>query len=496
MNSPDTENAGGNVAEEETPKKLTLEVKVDAPSSCQRHVVVTVSREDIDRYFDTAVQDMVPTAAVPGFRKGNAPKKLVEKRFRSEVKDQVKGTLLMDSMTQATEEQSFSAISEPDFNFQAIELPDDGPLTFEFDIEVRPEFDLPKWKGLQLEKPSKEFGKEEIDQHLKQVLGRYGQLVPHEGPAEMDDFLVCNLKFSHEGKQIEHTEEESIRLRDTLSFADAKWEDFGKEMTGAKAGDKKTVTLTISDEAANQAMRGKQVAMEIEVLEVKRQELPEMDEAFLKTIGGFESEGDLRDYVKQDMERQLTYYQQQRLRQQITEQLTKDANWDLPPELLRRQARRELERAAMELRSAGFGDEEIQAHENELRQNSMASTRKALKEHFILERIAEEEKVEESAQDYDEEVMRIAVQRQESPRRVRAQLEKSGMMDVLRNQIIERKVIDLITSEASFTEVDADLKRGNTAGVDILICGEGDEPQPEAKAEEAKGGEEAASDSE
>ncbi|PQO31178.1 trigger factor [Blastopirellula marina] len=485
MSSPETENAESAVAEAEGPKKLNLDVKVDAPSSCQRHVTVTVSREDIDRYFDVAIEDMVPNAAVPGFRKGNAPKKLVEKRFRSEVKDQVKGTLLMDSMTQATEEQSFSAISEPDFNYSAIELPEDGELTFEFDIEVRPEFDLPKWKGLKLEKPTRGFEKEDIDKHLKQVLGRYASLVPHEGAAEIDDHLVCNLTFKHDGKKIEYAEEESIRLRDTLSFQDAKWEDFGKEMTGAKAGDKKTVTLTISDEAANEAMRGKQVEMEIEVLEVKRTELPEMDEAFLKQIGGFESEGDLRDYVKQDMERQLNYYQQQRLRQQITEELTKDANWELPPALLKRQSARELERAVMELRSAGFAEEDIQAHRNELRQNSMASTRKALKEHFILERIAEEENVEDSQQDYDLEVMQIAMQRGESPRRIRAQLEKGGMMDVLRNQIIERKVIELIQGEATVTEVDADLQQSKTSAVNLLICGEGEEAAPAAE-EEAK----------
>ncbi|MEW4455057.1 trigger factor [Bremerella sp. JC817] len=484
MSSPETENTEGAVAEAEAPKKLTLDVKVDAPSSCQRHVTVTVSREDIDRYFDVAIEDMVPNAAVPGFRKGNAPKKLVEKRFRSEVKDQVKGTLLMDSMTQATEEQSFSAISEPDFNYSAIELPEEGSLTFEFDIEVRPEFDLPKWKGLQLEKPSKEFGKEDIDKHLKQVLGRYASLVPHEGAAETDDYLVCNLTFKHDGQKLAHAEEETIRLREKLSFQDAKWEDFGKEMAGAKAGDKKTVTLTISDEAANEQMRGKQVEMEIEVLEVKRTELPEMDEAFLKQIGGFESEGDLRDYVKQDMERQMAYHQQQRLRQQITEQLTKDANWELPPALLKRQARRELERAILELRSAGFGEDDIRAHENELRQNSMASTRKALKEHFILERIAEEENIEDTPQDYDIEVMQIAMQRGESPRRIRAQLEKGGMMDVLRNQIIERKVIDLINGEATHTETDADLQQSNTAAVNILICGEGEDAAP-AAAEEA-----------
>ncbi|PHS11532.1 MAG: trigger factor [Blastopirellula sp.] len=458
--------------EKEEVKKLTLDMKVDAPSTCQRHVTVTVSKEDVDRYFDNAFQEMMPTASVPGFRPGNAPRKLVEKRFRSEVSNQVKGSLLMDSMAQASDEQDFSAISEPDFDYEAVELPEDGPLTFEFDIEVRPEFDLPKWKGLKLEKPTQKFEKEQIDAHLLQVLARYGQLVPREEAAEEEDYLICNLSFTKDGEELSRMEEESIRLRPTLSFQDTRWEEFGAELTGAKAGDKKTATLKISDEAENEALRGQEVEMEIEVLEVKRMELPEMDEAFLETIGNFESEGDLRDYVKDDMERQFNYHQQNKLRQQITETLTAAADWDLPPELLKRQSKRELDRAVLELRSAGFDDEAIRAHENELRQNSMASTERALKEHFILERIAEEEKVEDSAEDYDLEILRIAAQSDESPRRVRARLEKQGMMDALRNQIIERKVIDLINEAAEFTEVDSDTKKTEVSAVNHAVGGE------------------------
>jgi trigger factor len=107
----------------------------------------------------------------------------------------------------------------------------------------------------------------------------------------------------------------------------------------------------------------------------------------------------------------------------------------------------------MELQSSGFTDDEIRAHGNVLRRNSSRETARALKEHFILERIAEEEKIVESEKDYDVEIERIARQSGESPRRVRAKLEKAGHMDVLRNHIIERKVLDLILSHAKFTDV-------------------------------------------
>src|SRR5437868_8000083 len=128
-------------AAEEKRERINLEVKIDAPSACQRHVTIKIPHEDVERYFDDAFGELMPGATVPGFRAGRAPRKLVEHRFKKEVKDQVKSNLLMDSMAQVSEEQKLAAISEPDIDLKAVEVPDEGPMTFEFDIEVRPDFD-------------------------------------------------------------------------------------------------------------------------------------------------------------------------------------------------------------------------------------------------------------------------------------------------------------------------------------------------------------------
>ena len=89
----------------------------------------------------------------------------------------------MDCLTQVNEEQKLSAISEPDFDFEAVELPEEGPLTFEFDIEVRPEFEMPQWRGLKIEKPVREFNDADVEETLQNILARRGRLVPFDGPA-------------------------------------------------------------------------------------------------------------------------------------------------------------------------------------------------------------------------------------------------------------------------------------------------------------------------
>ena len=434
------------------PQTLSLEVDVASPSPCERRIAVKVSREDIDRYLDNAYEDLIPTAAVPGFRIGRAPRKLVEQRFKDDVVQQVKGSLLMDSLSQVSEEQDFAAISEPDLDLEAVEIPEEGPLTFEFNIEVRPEFDLPKWKGLKIKRPVHDYTSEEIDTEIEKMLSRYGQLVPHEGESADGDFLVATITASADGEEVAKDEERLVRVRETLSFIDSRIEEFGKLAEGKKAGDTIEAKVTLSEDAPNKDLQGKEVELKFEVVEVKQLKLPELTEDFLQEIGSFASEGDFRDAVQKNLERQLEYQQQQEARKQISGLLTEAADWELPPALLERQSARELERAIMELRSSGFNEAEIRARENELKQNSAASTASSLKEHFILERVAEEESIEAEEGDYDREIYMMSMQSGESPRRVRAQIEKRGLMDVLRNQIIERKVMELVQKEAKFDD--------------------------------------------
>ena len=464
---------------------LQLEVQVDSPSACQRHITVTVAREEIDRYYEDAYSEMMDSAEIPGFRAGRAPRKLVEARYRSEVSDKIKGTLLMDCMAQINEEHGLAAISEPDIDVEAVELPDEGPMTFEFDLEVRPDFDMPEWRGLKVERPTREFTDEDVQRQLRRILANQGRRVPSSDPIAEGDYVTCNITVSHDGHPDNRIDEQTFCLRPVLSFRDGKIEKFVKVMKGAKAGDTREAKMTISNDATNSDLAGKDVSVAFEVLDVKRFELPEMTAEVLQELGDFDSEGDLRDAVKDQLERQLKYEGQKRTRQQITQLLTEAADWELPPDLLKRQSSRELERTIMELRRSGFTDAMVQAHVNELRQNSQQNTALALREHFILERIAEDETIDAEPSDYDREIALIAMQGGESPRRVRARMEKQDLMDALRNQIVERKVVERVLEHAKFKDVDFQPETDDVEGIDVAAAGGDDAQIPVAEHAEA-----------
>lgn len=468
-------------ADEEKPK-LSLDVNVESPGACQRHVVVTIPREDIDRYLSEAFDELAPKAEVPGFRPGRAPRKLVEARFKDQIAERVKGSLLTDALTQLGEEHEFSAIGEPDLDMEAVTIPDDGPLTFEFDIEVRPDFDVPQWKGLKLRRTVRDHSDEEVEAYLRKLLAKRGRMVDREGPVEPNDILDVRIQVTADGKEVLTSDKVSLRALPTLSLRDATIDNFDELIVGARKGESRTTKVTVGPGAENADMRGKEVDVTFTVQRVRYVELPQVTDDFLDEIGGFEDEGDLRDAIRKELDQQLRYTQTRELREQITEALTQQADWELPPELLRRQANRELDRVVLELRSSGFSEEDIRAYSNRIRQNSVKATDRSLKEHFIFERIAEEEGIDATEADYEQQIQQLARQGGESPRRVRARLEKRGQMDALRNQIIENKVVNLICSEAQLEDVPAKDEEKEVFPLDLALSGRGETSDiPEAK---------------
>ncbi|MDR2704256.1 MAG: trigger factor [Planctomycetaceae bacterium] len=457
---------------------LVLTADVQIISSCERRVKVTVPQSEVERYFQKEFAELEKNAYVPGFRPGKAPRKLVEKRFKRDLSDQVKHALVINALTIINQRGDFTPISEPDLKYDSLVLPDEGPFVFEFSIEVRPEFELPEWKGLKIEKPVRDFSHADVDETLKRILEDHGELEYKTEPAEPNDYIETKLIFKTNDQIFSSIDHETIRIRPVLSFHDGVIKDVDTLLTGVRAGDVKTTQITLTEDAVNPEFRGKTVDVIFEILAVKKLVVPALSETLLERLGGYHNEADFRDAILDTLQRQLEHEQQIQARRQITESLTVHADWELPPELLKRQSEREFRRKILELQRSGFNQEQIQSYSNYLRQNSTIETTRALKEHFILEKIAEIESVEETEEDFNLEIELIAAQNGLSPRKVRAHIEKAGEMDILRNQIVERKVINLIFQHATFKEIPFNFKTSNEEAVDRAIA-----PDPNAIAE-------------
>jgi trigger factor len=328
-------------------------------------------------------------------------------------------------------------------------------MVYEFDVEVRPQFDLPNYKGLQIRRPVKTFTEADVDLEERRLLAPYGQRVPKDGPAELGDYLTVDMTSRLGDQTLGQLTEVQIRIEPRLVLKDAYVDDFGEQVVGVKQGETRTVTATLSQQVAAPVLRGQTAQLTLNVKDVKMLRLPEMTHELMHEFG-VHSREQLRERIRVVLNRRLEYQQRRAAREQVLAQIAAASTWELPRDLLIRQARKAFARRVMEMRSDGMPEEEIQAQQRLLEQDTLQSTAASLKEHFVMQKLAEVEKLDVNDDDIEDEIDRMAAMGNESPRRVRARLEKEDLLDTLAAEILERKALDLVLENAVYEDVPLD----------------------------------------
>lgn len=451
---------------------MALNVSIHSAGPCRKRIDVIVPESDISRIRDQTLDEFAAKASVPGFRPGRVPRKLVESRFGRELGDELKQRVLVESLEQLTAEHELDPIDEPDMDVEAIEIPDEGSFEYSFEVEVRPDVELPDFASVTLQRETQEVTDDEIQKYLDRMLLEYGEKTPHDGPAAPGDYITAAIEFQHEGQTAREISGLSLRIQPTLRFSDAEVAEFDKLMDGVSAGETREADLTISKEASYIPMRGETLKAVFSVSEVHQFKPAEIDATLIDRIGA-ESEEELRDNIRTVLERQITYRQRQSARRQLLDQITESSDWELPEELVMKQVENALHREILEMQQAGYTPTEIRARENELRQQSISTTTQAMKEHFVLDRIASNEGLDVTEADIESEIMMMAFQSGETPRRLRARLVKSGVIENLEAQIRERKAVDFALEKAAYEEVPLEeelISDLNVEAIDDAVC--------------------------
>ena len=480
--------------EGEKPKpKLDMNVEITDSGPCRKHVKVSIARAEVDRQFKESLGSIRKEAAVPGFRIGRAPRQLVEKRFKKEVAGQVKSTLLMASLEQIDEDYKLHPISQPDFDAEAIELPENGPMNFEMDVEVQPDFALPHYQGLKAKRVVRELKDADVDAQLKQFLERYAQIVPKlDAPAAVGDYVTADLVFHRDGQTLNEAKEVQFRLQPELRFQDGHVPNLAEALVGVKPGERREATAQVGSASPDPALRNQQIGVTFVVHDLKQLRLPEVDAEFLDRIG-FQDEPELRTALREVLERRYVYQQRQSIREQLLDQLIGQAPFDLPRDLVARQEKTSLRKQVLDMREAGMTDSEIRAREAQIKANVHESTLRSLKEFFLLSKIADAENLKVEDDDLENEIDAMAARSDESPRRIRARVEKEGLAESIAAQVLERKTIDRLIELAEFEDVahqaeDRAVETLDQSASPATAEGEGDahEHEPEAHAHEGE----------
>jgi trigger factor len=330
-------------------------------------------------------------------------------------------------------------------------------MSFEMDVEVRPDFRVADYHGLKAKRPVRTIREADIEAQLSSFLERYSEIVPKlEGAAKIGDFLTADLVFHRpDGSLLKEVKEIQFRLQPELRFQDGAIPGMGPALEGVRPGETREVRAKLGSAVEDPSLRNQTVRVDVKVNDLKQLRLPEINAAFLDSIG-FDSLDDLRDGVRQVLERRLEGQQKQAIRRQVLDALIAATPFDLPSDLVSRQEKSTIGRLVMQLRQEGFSDSDIRAREAEIRANAHEMTLRSLKEFFVLAKIAEAEGIQVEQEDVELELESLAAKSDESVRRIRARVEKEGLGDALATQILERKALDHILRSVDIEDVVVD----------------------------------------
>jgi len=439
--------------EEEQSTALKNTVTIEEAGPCKKKVSIEIPEETIKNATDEQYNTLRKEALVPGFRKGRAPRRLLEKRFGKEATEQVKLKLLADASESAVKDNELQPIGEPDVDFENIELPVEGPMKFDFEVEVRPEFDLPQLEGIPVTRTKLEVSDEQIDREIGRLQRWSGIWTPRkDGAVEPDDQIIADALIKAEGIEEEQKLDNiEIYVRQNGFVGEIPVEKLDELLAGAKAGETKQISVDVPKTYFREEYRGKKVDIQIDIKDIKWLKPAELDENFLTRLG-IEDENELREKTQDSLQSRLETQARTQMSEQIYEYLLDNTKFELPLDVVARQATSLLQRQYTNLMMRGLAREQLEEQLEQLKAGSEEQARKQLKTFFIMDKVADKLELDVNEEEINGHIAQIAIQRGQRPERMREQMERDGSLAQFRLEVRQNKCIAKLLETAKITE--------------------------------------------
>lgn len=430
-------------------------VTVKDTGPCRKQVSVEVPEEAVKDAIDKRYNELRREAVVPGFRKGRAPRKLLEKRFGKEALEAVKLALVAEASQAAVKDCELDVLREPDIDIDKLKLPEEGCFAFEFDVEVRPEVSLPQLEGIEVERVAHEVTDEQIDAEILRMRKWSGSWRPHEGKAEPEDQVVADVAVTVGDSQPEKLDNTDVYLRPNGFVGEVPVEDLDKQLAGAKPGETRHIEVDVPKTYFRERYRGEKVGLDLRIKELKSLEPAPLDQAFMERVGA-DNEQELKENVRDRLQYQLEQQNREAVSEQIYRYLLDKTELELPLDLVAEQATMLLRRQYASLLIRGLSREQVEERMDQLRAGSEEQAREQLKIYFIMDKVASALGVEASEEEINGRIAQLAVQRAARPERLKEQLDKEGALEQLRGQVRDEKCIARLLESAKVKQVSAE----------------------------------------
>lgn len=397
-------------------------------------IVLTIEAEpeDVELAQEEAYRHLAKRTDIPGFRRGKAPRGILERYLGREVLlNEAVEHLVPKLLGRAIEEQGIDAIAEPE-----IEITQNDPLIFKATVPVRPTVELGNYRQIRVDPEPVAVAEEEVDKAIEQIRYQHAPWQPVERPVQFGDLVTIDIEGSIDDKPVVNRKDiQSQVLKESPFPAPGFWE----QLEGLEKGQEKEFSLSFADDYEPSQFAGKEYHFKVLVSEIKEKNLPELDDEFAKSLGqSFETLESLRQRVASNLKTMAEEEARKRIEEKAIDALVEQSKVDFPPVMVEH----EIDRLIRERETSLEGRiKDRGKNEEELRQELRPLATKRLTQALLLGKVAEEEKIEVSEAEVDEEIEAMAQSAGERREELKRLLSSAAARQSLQETSLIRKAI-------------------------------------------------------
>lgn len=410
---------------------------------------ITVDNNKFEEAVNKAYNKTKGKYNIPGFRKGKAPKVVIETQYGKGVfyNDAI-DMLFPEVYPEAIKELNIDPIDRPDLDIE--EISKDNGLVMVVNVEVKPEFELGAYKGIEISKVDNTVSEEDVETRLNEMVNRNARLTSVEGKAlENGDTAVIDFEGFENGVAFEGGKGENYNL---VIGSNTFIPGFEDQLVGKKAGEEVEVNVTFPETYHAENLAGKPVVFNVKVNDVKVKEVPALDDEFAKDTTEFETLAELRADVKTKLEEQAKNAADAEMRNALVEKVSANTEVEVPEAMVQHQIDNMLMELNYQLQYQGLNLQQLLEMTGrgleELREERRADAERLVKSSLILEAIAEKENVEANDADIDAELEKMAAMYNMEVEKIKSSLRETDIEDI-KGQIKIRKTLDLLVENAT-----------------------------------------------
>ena len=410
---------------------------------------ITVDNNKFEEAVNKAYNKTKGKYNIPGFRKGKAPKVVIETQYGKGVfyNDAI-DMLFPEVYPEAIKELNIDPIDRPDLDIE--EISKDNGLVMVVNVEVKPEFELGAYKGIEISKVDNTVSEEDVEARLNEMVNRNARLTSVEDKAlENGDTAVIDFEGFKNGVAFEGGKGENYNL---VIGSNTFIPGFEDQLVGKKAGEEVEVNVTFPEAYHAENLAGKPVVFNVKVNDVKVKEVPALDDEFAKDTTEFETLAELRADVKAKLEEQAKNAADAEMRNALVEKVSANTEVEVPEAMVQHQIDNMLMELNYQLQYQGLNLEQLLQMTgrglDELREERRADAERLVKSSLVLEAIAEKENVEANDADVDDELEKMAAMYKKKKKKIKSSLRETDIEDI-KGQIKIRKTLDLLVENAT-----------------------------------------------